>query len=275
MAPLSIGIIGGGYVGSATALFQSSPVINVLIYDIDPTKRRPAEITLQDIVTCDLIFICVPTPSRPNGACDSSIVESVVSQLYALDPSLNQIIVRSTVPPGTCQRLGTHFMPEFLTEKNWRDDFIHRDTWIFGLNPDKNPTVIHERCQRLIELAYQMDRIRSMVTRFVTSQEAECAKYVRNCFLTCKVAFFNEIYDYCDTVGLNYATIRELTIEDSRIGESHTQVPGNNGQFGFGGTCFPKDLAALIEEFKSHQVIPSILQAAQERNQRDRQRPPK
>lgn len=275
MSQLSIGIIGGGYVGLATALFESSSVIQVLIYDIDPMKRRPTEITLYDIVKCDLIFICVPTPSCSDGTCDISIVESVVAQLYAINLLLDQIIIRSTVPPGTSQHLGTHFMPEFLTEKNWRQDFVQRDTWIIGLNPNKHPDVIQTRCQHLINLAHEQGRIRSNATRFVTTQEAECAKYVRNCFLSCKVAFFNEIYDYCERIGLNYETIRQLTIEDRRIGESHTQVPGNNGQFGFGGTCFPKDLAAFIAHFKSHQVTPSILQAAQDRNQRDCQRHPK
>lgn len=163
-------------------------------------------------------------------------------------------------------------MPEFLTETNWRYDCIHRETWIFGLNPDKNPTAIRGLCESLISLAHQNGPIVSITMMFVTPEEAECAKYVRNSFLACKVAFFNEISEYCQHRGINYETIRQLTIEDRRIGESHTRVPGSNGKFGFGGTCFPKDLAAFIAEFQSYGLTPDVMAAAQKRNQRDIQR---
>lgn len=268
---IKLGIVGGGYVGSATALFESTN-LQVRIYDIDPTKRRPAQTTLNDIINSDLIFICVPTPSSSDGSCNTSIVQAVVAQLMELNPELDQIIIRSTVPPGTSSSLGTHFMPEFLTEKNWRQDFINRDTWIFGLNADKNPNKIQKLCQDLIDTAHADGSIKSNTTAFVTTDEAECAKYVRNCFLTCKVSFFNEIAEYCSQTGLDYETIRLLTIEDSRIGESHTRVPGNNGKYGFGGTCFPKDLAAFISEFKSKGVSSDIMSAAHQRNQRDIQK---
>jgi nucleotide sugar dehydrogenase len=271
MTSLKIGIVGGGYVGSATSLFVNSWV-QVYIYDIDPSKRNPTTTSLNDIIMCDLIFICVPTPSLPNGSCNISIVESVVSELLKLKPNLDCLIVRSTVPPGTCRKLGTHFMPEFLTEKNWQTDFVNRSTWIFGLNPDKNSVKIQSLCESLIHLAHQDKRIASNLVKFVALEEAECAKYVRNCFLACKVAFFNEIYEYCSHLGLNYEMIRQLTIEDDRIGASHTQVPGHNGKFGFGGTCFPKDLSAFISEFRSRGLKANIMEAADERNRRDSQR---
>ena len=76
-------------------------------------------------------------------------------------------------------------------------------------------------------------------------REAEMSKYVRNCFLATKVSFFNEIYTICQASNINYDNMIEGVKCDHRIGDSHCQVPGSDGKYGFGGTCFPKDLNAF------------------------------
>ena len=82
------------------------------------------------------------------------------------------------------------------------------------------------------------------------SDESEAIKYFSNVFLAYKVAYFNKIYDFCQAAGIDYSNVREGVTADSRIGKSHTQVPGIDNDRGFGGTCFPKDLNSLITQFE-------------------------
>lgn len=268
---LTLGIIGGGYVGTATSLLKGNS-IKVYIYDIDPTKQIPPGTTLRDVIDCDLIFICVPTPSSADGSCNVSIVESVVKELRLLNPRLDNIIIRSTVPPGTSRRLQTHFMPEFLTEHNWKNDFVNSKPWIIGLNEEMNSNRIKDVITILIETAQQNGSIKNKDLVFVSPEEAECAKYVRNSFLATKIAFFNEVQEYCHKYGLDYKTIRQLVILDQRIGESHTRVPGFDNQYGFGGTCLPKDLSAFIVEIEKLGLNSIVMKAIQSRNHYDHQR---
>ena len=137
---LNIGIVGNGFVGQATSLFETKDT-NIIIYDIDSSKCKPQGIALENFILCDLVFICVPTPMEPSGKCHTSIVENIVKKLKTIvDARKTQIVIRSTVPTGTSQSLDCFFMPEFLTEKNWKTDFQNCNTWIFGLtkNEEKN-----------------------------------------------------------------------------------------------------------------------------------------
>lgn len=268
---ISFGIIGSGYVGGATALFECERV-KCFKYDIDPKKCSPANCTLNDIINCDLIFICVPTPQRENGECNLSIVESVVVQLRNIDPNCSKIVIRSTVPPFTSKRLGTHSMPEFLTEKNWRKDFKERNSWVIGVNEDQNPNYMKAKITELVEVAQEARVVDNKDMIFCLSEEAETMKYVRNCFLATKVAFFNEISSFCKEKEINYEKVRTLTGLDPRIGLSHTQVPGPDGKPGFGGTCFPKDLSALIYEFEHYGIKTEVLKSIEKRNSIDREK---
>ena len=126
---MKIGIIGNGFVGKATYQLQCKD-IEVMAYDIDPNLCIPRGTTLVDLMECDIIFISVPTPMNKDGSCYVNIVKEVVRNLHDYS---KYIIVRSTVPVGTCDELGCHFMPEFLTEKNYMDDFINNKDWVFGL----------------------------------------------------------------------------------------------------------------------------------------------
>lgn len=261
---LNIGIIGGGFVGKATSGFKNSKN-NVYIYDLQPELCSPPETTMDDIYNCSIVFICVPTPMSEDGSCHVNIVENVVKDLK--NNNVPHIVIRSTVPVHLSKNLGVHFMPEFLTEKSWKSDFANCSSWVIGTNPNvPNNSKFQRIMIDIIKTCYQEDIIVSPNTVFLTTSEAELVKYVRNCFLSTKVAFCNEIFRFCDKTDIDYETIRYAFSIDPRIGESHTAVPGHDGKFGFGGTCFPKDTSSLLYQFKNHEVEAPVLNAVQYRN---------
>jgi len=258
---LTIGIIGGGFVGSATALLKCTGV-KTIVYDLDPDKCDPSETKFQDLCNVNLIFICLPTPSGPNGQCNTTIVEKVVSQVKNMCDI--PIVIRSTVPPGTCERLGVSFMPEFLREKTAHNDFRSTEEWIVGAIDE----TVKQLITRVIKTAKRYEVIKSSIIRYVHPKEGEMIKYMRNSFLAVKVAFCNEIHDYCTALNIPYDVVRQGFTIDSRIGESHTNVPGHDGQRGFGGHCLPKDTKALAYEFAKHNVTESVLSATIESNEK-------
>jgi len=259
---LRIGIIGNGFVGKATALFKCES-IETMIYDIDPSLCVPLNVTISELCACDAIFICVPTPMNKDGSCYTKIVESCVQQIK--DKSKTQspfVVVRSTVPPNTCERLCVNHMPEFLTEKRWKSDFYNTKTWVIGT--DDNLFKIW--FVKLIEQAYKHDKIKSNSIAFTTTDESETIKYTRNSYLAVKVSFFNEVYQFCKAKNISYDTVLKCVLDDSRITSSHTKVPGHDGKCGYGGTCLPKDIRTFSFENEKAGVQPIILNASIQRN---------
>jgi len=240
----------------------------LLVYDIDPKKCEPEGLTLSDLAECDIIFISVPTPMGKDGRNHLGIVKSVVENLKLnVDTRKTHIVIRSTVLPGTSSELDCYFMPEFLTEKNWDYDFRNCKQWIFGLKNGDNYDFM-EKITRLINNAYDAGNIKHNSIQFVKNGEAEIIKYFRNTFLALKVSFCNEIYDYCVQKNIDYNIVQQIAPLDSRIGISHTQVPGHDGRRGFGGTCFPKDTMALLRDFEDSGVESYVLRGAVERNEK-------
>lgn len=256
---LRVGIVGGGFVGGATALLECKD-IEVITYDINPTRCKPVGITIEDLKTCDFVFVCVPTPTYESGECNVSIVESCVDNLKK--NNIKNIVLRSTVPPGTSRRLGVNFMPEFLTEANWKNDFYNCAQWVFGTQTSEDK----EKFGHLITTAKLNGSIKMSNCLFVAQDEAELIKYTRNNFLALKISFFNEIYSLCKQIGVNYDNIKDGVCGDGRIGSSHTCVPGPDGHFGFGGTCLPKDTSALGSYMKHNNVQSPIIDAMVYRN---------
>lgn len=265
---MKVGIVGNGVVGKATStLFKNK---ELFIYDIDPLKSYPSNIQIEDLKYVDIIFICVPTPSNSNGSCNIDIVTKVVTQLkyFCLDIP---IVIRSTVPPGTCKQLDVFFMPEFLTEKNWKEDFRSCETWILGVN---NNDILNTKFKTIIKTILDRAKDEGIIvsnrTLYMKTEEAELVKYVRNTFLAVKVSFFNEIYRFCEKREINYENVVSASILDSRIGSSHTKVPGPDGLFGYGGHCLVKDISALQFEFEKSSINSHILKASIQRNKIDR-----
>ena len=260
---LSLGIVGNGFVGKAAQGFASRST-RLVVFDKDPSLCVPLGTTWSDVAACDLVMVAVPTPMRKDGECSVAIVDSVVQSLR--DHGNPIIIIRSTVPVGYSASRNVFFMPEFLTEKNWAHDFRVQPEWILGVDDQESRDRIQEKVQQLLTQAKEDGNILSDQLLFFSTKEAEAIKYFRNCFLSTKVAFCNEFYDFCSSHGLNYKQVIGIAAADPRITPSHTSVPGPDGRRGFGGTCFPKDLASLVYQFQQKQIPSPLLQAVQDRN---------
>jgi UDPglucose 6-dehydrogenase len=249
---------------SYSALIET-PQHPVLIYDLDSSKCKPAGLRFEDLRACDVIFICVPTPSslQEKGKCHTAIVERVIAQCKSLTPTCH-IVVRTTVPVGFCAQHNVHFMPEFLTEKNWRTDFLTATEWIVGIHGGSHPEF--EALMKQIALPQiALPSVKRVV--FTSPSEAEAIKYFRNCFLATKVAFCNEFASFCKTLQLDYSTVSSIAAADARITLSHTNVPGHDGRKGFGGTCFPKDMASLLYQMESKECTSTVIKGAIRRNE--------
>lgn len=263
---MKIGIIGNGFVGKATQVLKCQE-IDILCYDINPEMCSPLGITLQDLTeNCPIIFISVPTPMDKNGECYLGILKSVIEELNSLNYNGFKVI-RSTVPVGTSKKLGCFFMPEFLTETNYIHDFIHNKHWIFGyLNERKKE--FKEIIMSLFKKSHTYKTIKYCNIHFLPTDEAEMVKLFRNCFLATKVSFCNEINEFCSLKKIDYEKIRELATMDERITPSHSNVPGKDGHYGFGGTCFPKDISNLRFEMEKEGMKSFVLSSVIERNEK-------
>lgn len=265
---ITIGIIGNGFVGQATNLFNNKDV-NVLIYDVIPSKCVPPNTILDDLKICNLIFICVPTPMKKDKSCSLKYIYQVLNDLNKIKLNRNKtdIILRSTVPIGTSKKLNVHFMPEFLTEKNWKNDVLNNKDWVIGLL-NENDQII-KKFDTLFTLCKKNNNYfnQNITLHFITTEEAELCKYVRNTFLAVKVSFFNEIEQYCNHMNINYENIRKITTYDKRIGSSHMNVPGHDGRKGYGGICFPKDINSLLYQFEENGFKSYIIKSSIYRNE--------
>lgn len=264
---MKIGIIGQGFVGTAVrekfkhfydVMCWDKKWDFPIIYKNDIEKIIHTKNELKYLSNnCDVIFVCVPTPMYEDGECDTSIVNDIMNNLYKFNCS-SEIIIKSTIPPGTTKSfnkkynsLNINFSPEFLTEANSVEDFKNQNRIIIGSDSDSPLT--KEIFSKVFNGTY---------LQFLSTTEAEMVKYVTNCFLATKVSFFNDIYNFCETKKINYNKVLEVTLLDSRITKSHTQVPGPDGDYGYGGHCFPKDMNALIYESKKINLdIPTIIGA--------------
>ena len=261
-----IGIVGKGFVGSAVAHgFSASCGYNaeIRIYDKDPSRRSHS---LDETVnSSDFIFISVPTPANSNGENDLSILNRVLEDINSINKSSSNIIlVRSTIIPGTTEELQKKFKnlrlvfnPEFLTERSANFDFINQTRIILG--GSKKNTDLVSRLYR--------DRFGEHLPVVQTDfQTAESIKYMNNLFFATKVSFLNEMYLMVNKVNGNWDDAIAGFILDGRIGHSHINVPGPDGKFGFGGSCFPKDIQALIAFGDKIGVNMNVLEAAWKTN---------
>ena len=250
---MTIGVIGQGYVGTAIKLgFQDH--YNVVTYDkFDLAKSTHSKIS--DLVEeTKIIFVCVPTPMRKDGTCYTGIVEEVIREI---NETANDhiVVIKSTVPPGTTDKFNHEFSnvtvifnPEFLTEENFLDDFKNQNRIILG-GSRKGTNKLRQIYSKVFPKA---------VIVKTGDKHAEMVKYFTNTFLATKVSFANEMYNICEQIGIDYDKVVEYAIYDERLGKSHWAVPGPDGDFGFGGHCFPKDLSAIINEFDTYGLLESV-----------------
>ena len=243
MKKFKVGVIGNGFVGEAIS-FAFSSVSDVHVYDTDPLKSLD---DLESVHSCDFVFICVPTPMFQDGSQDLSYVESTFEKAT----SKPVYILKSTVLPGTTEGLSKKysnfkiiFSPEFLTERTAKLDMLTQSRIILGGElslTEKAKTLFNERFK--IKNIIQTD-----------SKTAELTKYMNNTFFATKVSIMNEFKLLCDKIGANWEVALKGFVSDGRIGDSHLNVPGHDGKLGYGGTCFPKDVNALLSFSKKHDI---------------------
>jgi UDPglucose 6-dehydrogenase len=196
---------------------------------------------------------------------DMSIVEEVVDQVAPqISGSDKILIIKSTSLPGTTKKMalkysGVNFVmnPEFLTQENANADFLKPFRTIIGCDNSD----VGFRVQKLYETILPKDR----PYYIVSSISAELAKYMSNLILASKVLLANEFYDMAQEVGANYLDVRAAVEADPRIG-THLGVPGPDGDRGFGGACFPKDMVGILGLAKKTGVDVSALDAIWKKN---------
>ena len=261
-----IGIIGKGFVGSAVQ-YGFSPNVGcdaqIKVYDKDPLRSIN---TLEETVNeSDIIFLSVPTPSNKDGSMHLGILEAALQEIQDINTRKDNIIlIRSTVVPGTttdlCKKftkLNIVFNPEFLTERSARFDFINQSRVILG-GRKRNTARVAE----LYRWRFG-DNLTVIETNFET---AELIKYMNNCFFAVKVSFMNEMKLVADKSNVDWDMAVEGFVTDGRIGHSHLAVPGPDGRYGFGGSCFPKDIQAMITFGEDLGMDLNTLQGAWETN---------
>ena len=261
-----IGIVGNGYVGGAVAHgFSPTSTGNcdVKVYDKMPERSLN---TLDEVVNeSDFVFVSVPTPMTKKGSISLRYINQVFKEINGINRRLDNIIIlKSTVVPGTTEKLQEKFPslnivfnPEFLTERSAKFDFINQARFIVGgkkRDADKVEELFRWR------FGYTTPIIK---TNYET---AELIKYMNNCFFATKVSFLNEMYQIADACGVDWDMAVEGFVRDGRVGHSHMNVPGPDGKFGFGGSCFPKDIQAMIHFANSLGVEPSVLNGAWDKN---------
>ncbi len=258
---MKVGIIGNGFVGNA--IYQNfKDKVLTKVYDVRPEKSLNTKL---EVLDSDIVFVCLPTPMKENGECDLSYVNDFFSTVDASRGSL--FVIKSTVPIGTTERLCNErkqlkivHNPEFLTAVNAVEDFKNTDRNIIGGK--------QEWCLQLRN--FFLDHFPYTPIQIVSSNESETIKYFCNSFLASKVSFFNNLYEICQKFGMNFDSVKDGVCSDTRIGTSHTRVPGPDGLMGFGGYCFPKDINALINTLNENGVDSSLFTAAWEYNKKVR-----
>ena len=261
---MKVGIIGQGFVGTAV---KEGLKDYYSVETFDLVKPCTCSSLHELVNTTDVVFVCVPTPMNKDGSCNVDTVNNVIRDI---DETVNVgqdgkvIVVKSTIPPGTteklnkeCEHIQIVFNPEFLTEANFIDDFKNQDRIIIG-GPRPASTKVRQLFYKVFPKAHIIK---------TSSTIAEMVKYMTNTFLATKVSFANEIFEICERLGIDYDKVTEYATYDERLGKSHWSVPGPDGHYGFGGSCFPKDINALISVAKDKlDLYPNTLIGAWETN---------
>lgn len=262
----NIGIIGYGTVGSTIAKGLTKISKNkIFVYDIDKDKIKNVKDdrtficeNIRDLTRIsDIIFVCVPTPSKNNGSIDLSIVDRVLREISFIKEK-KIIVIKSTIIPGTTKKYQKKYKnkiivynPEFITEKNAEQNFLNPDRIVIGADDED---VIKKLCEFYEKFDCPIIK--------TDSTTAEMIKYASNSFLTTKVSFVNQIHLMCKKLGINSKDVMRGVVLDKRIHPSHTE-PGRSWR----GKCLPKDLQAIIKKGEEIGCDVSLLKAVWKINQ--------
>ncbi|WP_156688588.1 UDP-glucose dehydrogenase family protein [Mycobacterium sp. Marseille-P9652] len=281
-----VGVVGASYVGLTTAVCTAAHGIDTIAVDIDPERVRTlaAGIPVIDepqlpallrdglarglltfsadfaaLADRDVVFVCVPTPSADDGRADLSAVGAVVDRLGGVLRAGAVVALKSTIPVGTTSAMADRLRhkgiravsaPEFLREGRAVHDFRHPDRLVIG--------TADESAAHLVQRAYGLgaERVQRM-----SPESAELAKYASNAFLAVKLSYANSLATLCTRVGADIDDVTGCMGADRRIGPEFLR-PGP----GWGGSCLPKDTAALIHTARRHGVDFAEVDAARRTN---------
>ncbi len=295
---MKITVIGTGYVGLVTGTCLAETGNQVLCVDIDEEKikklksgiipiyephldvifernqkqgRLKFTTSLQEGVDHgEVIFLALPTPPKEDGSADLKYVLEVSEQIAHLMKSYKIIVSKSTVPVGTVEKITNLIKeitqvpfdvvsnPEFLREGFAVDDFMKPDRVVIGTSSEKAAQIMKDLYKPFVRQGNPI--------LIMDEKSAELTKYAANAFLATKITFMNEIANYCEKVGANVDNVRIGIGLDERIGKRFL-FPG----VGYGGSCFPKDVKALIQSGQEQNIRFKILEAVEEVNNRQKQ----
>ncbi|HTA83918.1 MAG TPA: UDP-glucose/GDP-mannose dehydrogenase family protein [Bacteroidia bacterium] len=291
---MNISIVGTGYVGLVTGTCFAETGNHVLCVDIDEAKvnaMRAGKVPIYEpdldilfernlkagrlqfttnlaeaVKKTDVIFLALPTPPNEDGSADLSYILKVADELGKLITSYKVIVDKSTVPVGTAEKVQAAIAknsksdfdvisnPEFLREGFAVDDFMKPDRVVLGLSSDK--------ARKVMEELYKPYVRQGNPVYFMDLRSAELTKYAANSFLATKISFMNEIANLCEKVGADVDMVRIGIGSDARIGKRFL-FPG----IGYGGSCFPKDVKALVQSSVENNYDFKILKSVMEVNE--------
>lgn len=272
----SINIIGMGYVGGAMSHLCDENNVEYNVCDIQEKNGNFNYFNnISDLVDfseskSDVNFytICVPTPSDSEGNCDTSIVKNVLTQLNENINKETFVIIKSTIVPGTAQafnelfpKLNIVFSPEFLRQKSYKDDIYNAKFVILGI-PPKFELSKYQKVLKVIRLFYKHSNIDIFMKSY---EEAELFKYTLNTYFGIKITFFNEIYDLCEKMDVDYQKLKDLFKLDPRVGEYGITIPGDHGR-GFSGVCIPKEVSGMIKLQEKLGLSSELMSCVNKRN---------
>ena len=286
-----IAVVGTGYVGLVTGTCFAETGNQIICVDVDENKvnkMRNGEVPIYEphldtvfernirqdrlkfttnlkeaVDFAEIIFLALPTPPGEDGSADLSYVLGVAEELGQIMTEYKVIVDKSTVPVGTAEKVEAAVKknakvdfavvsnPEFLREGFAIDDFLNPDRVVVGTNDDRAKQIMKELYKPFIRDGHPL--------LIMDEKSAELTKYAANAFLATKITFMNEIANFCELVGADVDMVRLGIGSDSRIGHKFL-YPG----IGFGGSCFPKDVNALVrsgnEAGYSFEIIKSVLE---------------
>jgi UDPglucose 6-dehydrogenase len=293
---MNIAVIGAGYVGTTTSVAFAKYGHKVYVVEHDqgkleklkksilPFYEEGMEELLKKLIAdgnllffhhieevidqCEILFITVGTPSLPNGEADLSYVEEAARQIGRWMNEYKAIVIKSTVPVGTGDKINKIIKselkkrnreisfdlisnPEFLREGKALQDALYPERIVIGCETEK--------AQKLMKDLYK--EINAPIL-FTTIKDAEMIKYASNAFLATKISFINELARLCDKIGANVIQVAKGMGLDSRVGPQFLQAG-----IGYGGSCFPKDVKALLALASAEKTPLQILQAASDVNE--------
>lgn len=279
----SVGIVGQGFVGGTLTTVLSERGVPTYVFDKAGKKAEGGKLltsedeTIRDFIarmghrpgfSC-IFFVCVPTPMKPDGSADVSIVEGVLDEIASFKYENLIAVVRSTVPPGSTERwnkkygddLHVVFNPEFLTEANALEDMRNQTRIVLG---GPRPWI------NQVRLLYRQAFPNVPIVK-TSSTMAEMVKYFTNVQLAARVVLSCELWQVCEALdkqglAVDYDKVVEYARLDRRLGGSHMDVPGNDGVPGARGHCFPKDLMALTSVARQLGVDPVVMDALWKKN---------